>query len=118
MWKATYSDGKIYPTESESDGTDGEEDALQGISDLKHNKAGPSNQEQPTEQTDVEKILAELKKNNSMIVALAKKMKRTEKRIVAIEDQLKSSTQATSNTTPKRPKNRDVPAVVRVSNKV
>ena len=91
--------------------TNGEVTALQEISEARSS----SNHEQIGEQTNVEKILAELKNNNSMISALTEKTKRTEQRIKAIEVQLQSSISNSPNTTPHRPKKRDVPDQVRVS---
>ena len=71
-------------------------------------------QEPPT-LSDAEKILAELKKNNAIVNKLCKKIKRTEQRILVIEEQLQSSAASSSNSTPKRPRTKEVPAAVRVS---
>ena len=63
-------------------------------------------------------FLVEMKKNNDILTSLVKKMKRHDKRLESIENQLEKCTQSSSSSpaTPRRPSLRkDVPCEVRVS---
>ena len=63
------------------------------------------------------KILEELQKTNDVIKELVSKVKKTDKRVRAMEEQLKAgaSSSSSSSSTPKRNRSRDVPDEVRVS---
>ena len=67
---------------------------------------------QGVQNQDVERIINELKRNNSIIVQLTKEVRSTERRVKAIEQQNGSNVRSTVST-PKR--SRSVPDAVRVS---
>lgn len=61
-------------------------------------------------------VLEELKKTNAIMTSLAEKVKKTERRVRAMEVEMKSQNSGlSSSSTPKRARKRDVPDEVRVS---
>lgn len=62
-------------------------------------------------------LMDELKKNNKLLRTLVHRVKKTEKGLKDVQMQLKnnSSSESTPGSTPKRPRNKDVPDEVRVS---
>ncbi len=60
-------------------------------------------------------LLAEMKKTNAMMLSLVEKVKKTDRRVRAMEEQLKiQNSKSPDSSTPKRPLKRDVPDEVRV----
>jgi hypothetical protein len=61
-------------------------------------------------------VMDELKKNSKLLESLVHRVKKTEKGLKSVQIQLKNnnSSDSTPGSTPKRPRNRDVPDEVRV----
>lgn len=107
----------VISSSSSSESDSDSEALIEALSTLKKKKSADHHQPEPSVGTigpaDVAMIMGELKKTNSIITALARKVKRTDQRTMAIEEQLQSSN-ASSTSTPKRPRKRAVPDAVRV----
>lgn len=107
--KSRYRRRVLTSSESEPDQSDIE--ALEGLKKTT-NRDQPA-KEAPIGPTDLSMVMEELKKTNAIISALARKVKSTDQRTMAIEEQLRNS-DSSSISTPKRPRKRVVPDAVRV----
>ena len=106
-------------SDSEDESIDGEEkDQLQGIrkeSIQVGQRQQSNNSDNSNSAVTNESVMDEIKKGNKLLHSLVKSVREHEKRLQAVEAEVKNAASSTPGATPRRSRTREVPDEVRVS---